>query len=980
MNTYLHFLIGKPSLMKQEKHILVLTPEIPFPVFKGNQSRIDQTLKVLLEAGHKVSLAILNFNQEDRSSASVQAEIKNHYPTIEAVEVRRHPRFNKQPANPLLTKFHKLTDKGQVSNRDSCPDSYKKLVHQMVKDINPSHILVNYVKLDRAIPRSYSGIKIVDTHDIQTNIINAAIKSGTFKKQIDMKQFEAEEFGLLSKYDYVISINPNETREIKDRLPEQKILTLPAFNDFQHKHIPGKEVYDILFVGSASPFNAEGIKNFIRHCLPAIRKAMPSVRLAIAGEVSNIASVKALKNDSIIYLGRVENLTHTYAASKVVVSPIVSGAGMKVKNIEAFSHGMPLVATSFSMDGIEGTDGVNCIITDDNSSFSAAVLKLLTDNAHRAKISKNAYLLARSMYSKSTAAISYNTIINNDFTYRPELMPSESTSASIPTSAIQRRTKALIYSSDADYLISYKLALAENFKKLGIYSEFITMDAARTNRFLSEGYLAHATRPDLDKKKRASIKTDLQTQLDTAGKIEINLKGVNITDDLNTYKEMFPEHFEGKKLIDVAAHAILILDSILRRIAKTSPDFIVGWNGNGPHFIFLMKVAAKISNLPIFHVERGLLPDTLVFDPQGVNFKSYIAGSYLPLLNNNERAIARKYIEQFATQGKTIVGKDADNTLSRDDVLKRIGLAATSRYIFFPMQIEGDSNIILNSPIYKKMIEVIDDLKLVSRRTGIKIVCRPHPENTITLSELKKRFPSITFDNSLHLHTMLKHSVANVIINSTVGLESILLERPTIALGHSVYSGKGITLDAFHKEHIEQAVRTIITNKIDNDTVKLRTEALVHQLFSASLIRLDNMEANRKVIESALLKNGVVINNSLAAPKPAQMASQYMQYYKNYITALGTASKIEIRNMLEPETYLWLNGNTRPLVTEETISAHFKKATGAEIKFINNVDERTTGESNSLSITIVSSKAAIKPKAMTANEFYVDEYFYPVTA
>jgi glycosyltransferase involved in cell wall biosynthesis len=965
--------------MKQEKHILVLTPEIPYPVFKGNQSRIDQTLKVLLEAGHKVSLAILNFNQEDRSSASVQSEIKNHYPTIEAVEVRRHPRFNKQPANPILTKFHKLTDKGQVSNRDSCPDSYKRLVHQMVKDINPSHILVNYVKLDRAIPSNYNGIKIVDTHDIQTNIINAAIKSGTFKKQIDMKKFEAEEFGLLSKYEYVISINPNETREIKERLPEQKILTLPAFNDFQRKHIPGKEIYDILFVGSASPFNAEGIKNFIRHCLPAIRKAMPGVRLAIAGEVSNIASVKALKNDSIIYLGRVENLTHTYAASKVVVSPIVSGAGMKVKNIEAFSHGMPLVATSFSMDGIEGTDGVNCIITDDNSSFSAAVLKLLTDNAHRAKISKNAYLLARSMYSKSTAAISYNTIINNDFTYRPELMPSENTATTILSSTTQRRTKALIYSSDADYLISYKLALAENFKKLGIYSEFVTMDTARTNRFLSEGYLAHATRPDLDKKKRASVKADLQNQLDSEGKIDITLRGVNITDDINTYKEMFPEHFEGQKLIDVAAHAILILDSILRRIAKTSPDFMVGWNGNGPHFIFLMKVAAKISNLPIFHVERGLLPDTLVFDPQGVNFKSYIAGSYLPLINDSERATARKYIEQFSTQGKTIVGKDADNTLSREDVLERIGLSATSRYIFFPMQIEGDSNIILNSPIYKKMTDVIDDLKYVSRRTGIKVVCRPHPENTITLSELQTRYPNIMFDNSLHLHTMLKHSVANVIINSTVGLESILLKKPTIALGHSVYSGKGITLDAFHKDHIEKAVKKIVAGDIDNETIELRTDALVHQLFSASLIRLDNIEANKAVIESALLKNGIIINNAMAEPKPAQLASRYMQYYKNYVSALSKANKIEIRNMLEPETYLWLNGNTRPLVTEDTISTHFKNATKAEIKFTTEIDGKPSSEDGALIITIVSSKAGKKPKTTAANEFYVDEYFYPVT-
>jgi hypothetical protein len=67
-------------------------------------------------------------------------------------------------------------------------------------------------------------------------------------------------------------------------------------------------------------------------------------------------------------------------------------------------------------------------------------------------------------------------------------------------------------------------------------------------------------------------------------------------------------------------------------------------------------------------------------------------------------------------------------------------------------------------------------------------------------------------------------------------------------------------------------------------------------------------------------------------------------------------------------------------VTEEFISEHYKKASGAEIKFITIAEEKTAGDPNILSITIVSSKAVIKPKAVTANEFYVDEYFYPVTA
>jgi len=962
----------------QKKHILILTPEIPFPVFKGNQSRIDQTIKVLLAEGNDVSIAILNFNQEDRTSAGVQQELKAHYPNIREVEVRRHPRFNKEAKPNLLQKLVTRPEKNQVSNRDSCPDSYKKLVHEMVASLQPTHILVNYVKLDRAIPRNYAGVRIVDTHDIQTSIITAAIKSGTFKKQIDIASFENEEFNLLSTYDFIISINPNETREIQKKLPKQKILTLPAFNDTQTEHITGNEIYDILFVGSASPFNSEGIKHFIRHCFPAVRKAFPKVKLAIAGEVSNIASVKALKNDNIVYLGRVDNLTKTYAQSKIVVSPIMSGAGMKVKNIEAFSHGMPIVATAFSMDGIEGKDGVNCFIKDDNAQFSKSVIDLLKDEELRKKISHNAYMLAKTYYSRTTAARSYHSIINNDFTYRPEII-STGTAKHI-TAAVggnTKRTKALIYSSDADYLISYKLSLAESLKKLGVYSEFVTMDSARCNRFLSEGYLAHPTRPDLEKKKRDSIKAELRKNLETTGKVEVTLKGVNISDEIATYRDMFPEHFEGQKLVDVIAHAILILDSILRRITKTTPDFLIGWNGNGPHFIFLMKVAAKISNIPVFHVERGLLPDTLVFDPQGVNFKSYVSGSYLPLISEAERGAARSYISDFASKGKTIVGKDQESDLTREELNHALGLQANAKYIFFPMQIEGDSNIVLNSPIYKKMASVIEDLEHVAEQTGLKVICRPHPEYSLTPAELKSLHPGVIFDNSMHLHTMLKHAVANVIINSTVGLESILLGKPTIALGHSVYSAKGITLDAFHRDHILQAVNRILDIEIDSSEIALRTEALVHQLFSNSLIRLGDHNANKETLNNALLKNGIIVNNTMPEPKPPQLAMRYIQQHKSFIGAVRGAQKILICNTVPQETRLWLNGNTRPVFTNEMILKHFEEKTEAKLSIVSEINQ-TIDEKDTIKIVIVPSKTANKPKNSVSNMYYIDEYFYPV--
>lgn len=293
------------------------------------------------------------------------------------------------------------------------------------------------------------------------------------------------------------------------------------------------------------------------------------------------------------------------------------------------------------------------------------------------------------------------------------------------------------------------------------------------------------------------------------------------------------------------------------------------------------------------------------------------------------------------------------------------------------MQIEGDSNIIINSPIYKKMADVIEDVKQVANRTGLKVVCRPHPEYSLTPEELKALHPGVIFDNSLHLHTMLKHAVANVVINSTVGLESILLGKPTIALGHSVYSGKGITLDAFHRDHIETAVRKVTSSQFDKTGTALRTEALVHQLFNNSLIRLHDAESNKNMLINTLMKNGVVVNSSLPEPKPPQLATRYMQHFNSFAQAVKNAQKIVICNTVEPDTRLWLNGNTRPVFTDELIKGHFAKSTKAELSFTS-ANDQIALDKGTIKVVITPSKTARKPKSTAPNEFYVDEYFYPV--
>ncbi len=967
--------------MSHSKRVLILTPEIPYPVFKGNQNRIDQTIRMLIASGFKVALAILNQNQEGRKSVDIEQELSHEYSGIVKVAAIRHPKFSKLKEKPPLL-FRWISPEGEISNLANCPKKYVKLVKRVCDEFKPTHILVNYVKLTSAIPKGFRGASIIDTHDIQTHILSESIRAGFSKRSVDLEKFAKEEFELLGRYDYVVSINQNETLKIREKLPRSRILTVPAFMPTNPPRPNQNKHYDILFIGSASPFNAEGIKLFIRNSLPIIRKKLPGVRVAIAGDVSNVASVKALANPSIEYLGRVDDVSATYRASKVCVSPIVSGAGMKVKNIEALSFAMPIVATSFSMDGIEAVDGVHALIRDDWKGFAEAVIKLLGSKTARDQIAQNAHLLAKSRYSEEAALAKYKLILLKDYDFK--LSPSLDIPAALQQPALAlpgetRRTKALIYSTEAEYLIGYNIALANSLKEIGVYSEFIKMEPWRENRFLAEGYLMHATRPLITKEARRKIKDEVSGRIAaTNGKLKLEYQGVDISNDIAIYKGMFPDHFEGKKEVDVITHAISILQAILQRVKAVKPDFLVGWNGNGPHFIFLMKVAAKIAGIPIFHVERGLLPDTLVFDSQGVNYKSSISGSYLPLLKPDERTKAATYIERFRRDAKTIVNTGATFSGAAAQA-GRSPIPDGKQYVFFPLQIEGDSNIIINSPIYKKMDRAIEDIAAAAAKFGFYLLCRPHPENNEAPTAQLLDIPNVIFDNSQHLHEALQGAVANVVINSTVGLESLILGKPTICLGHSVYSGKGITYDAYHKDHIEAQLCEIVNGRHDNAEKTARTEELVHLLFSEALLDLHDPKKNQEVLFKSLLKNGVLASKCLPSPGTPERPIKYIKKIKDFRAKLESTKSLSILYTLEKGTIQWLNGSKKPEITQKDIIDYFKSRTQAAISIVETdletalrkAQEDSKADPESLVLVIANSTKIAKDA-----KYVMDEYLY----
>ena len=94
-------------------------------------------------------------------------------------------------------------------------------------------------------------------------------------------------------------------------------------------------------------------------------------------------------------------MAEAYLASKVVICPLMEGAGTKLKLAEAICYQVPIVTTSVGASGLLLRDGVNCLIRDRQEDFAAGVIHLLREPEEAMRMSKELGRLYEKEYSRS---------------------------------------------------------------------------------------------------------------------------------------------------------------------------------------------------------------------------------------------------------------------------------------------------------------------------------------------------------------------------------------------------------------------------------------------------------------------------------------------------------------------------------------------------------------------------------------------------
>ena len=153
--------------------------------------------------------------------------------------------------------------------------------------------------------------------------------------------------------------------------------------------------HDLVFVGGyRHPPNIDAVKYFVSDIMPVLRHRLPGIRFHIVGSRLP-AELQTLAGADIVVHGFVEDLNALFDKMRVFVAPLRYGAGVKGKIGTAMSAGLPVVATSPAVEGMDLTDGEHSLVADDVEAFVDAVEKLYGDESLWTRLSQTGLKFAK---------------------------------------------------------------------------------------------------------------------------------------------------------------------------------------------------------------------------------------------------------------------------------------------------------------------------------------------------------------------------------------------------------------------------------------------------------------------------------------------------------------------------------------------------------------------------------------------------------
>jgi hypothetical protein len=228
---------------------------------------------------------------------------------------------------------------------------------------------------------------VVMTHDV-FHLRHASLASRGIK--LEPAEFtRAQETALLGPADLLVAINAGEKATFEAILPGAAVVeaSMPIHTTPRPASRSRDSIASI-FVGSDSIHNADGLHWFLTKVWPQLRAGEPEARLDVYGLVCRSVPFAPA---GVTLHGRVNDLAPPYHGASVAICPLKAGSGLKIKMLDYFSHGLPVVTTAVGASGFAPSAELPFVVEDEPADFAAAMLSFMRDPQKVAAYERRAY-------------------------------------------------------------------------------------------------------------------------------------------------------------------------------------------------------------------------------------------------------------------------------------------------------------------------------------------------------------------------------------------------------------------------------------------------------------------------------------------------------------------------------------------------------------------------------------------------------------
>jgi len=376
--------------------ILIITNKIPYPQKDGGA--IATFNLALGFAQHKNDVTILTINTS-KHFFDINQIPKNILEQIKFIDF-----YLNTDLKPIAALTNLLFSKKPYNAQRFISKGFEKKIEEILKSENFDIIQLEGLYLTPYINiiRKNSNSKIsMRSHNVEHEIWERTVlqENNVLKRKylkILAKRIKLMELEMLNQYDFLIPITKRDElklNEMGNTKPSFVSSTGYDLSNLQNQKQIEIEYPSLFHIGALdwSP-NQEGIIWFIDNCWNQILEKLPNLKFYIAGRNSPEWFKSKILKKNIVFCGEIDDAVQFINSKALMLVPLLSGSGMRIKVIEGMALGKTIISTSIGVEGIDIEANKNVLIANKPEEFIEQITSIFDNQNQLFQIGENAKL------------------------------------------------------------------------------------------------------------------------------------------------------------------------------------------------------------------------------------------------------------------------------------------------------------------------------------------------------------------------------------------------------------------------------------------------------------------------------------------------------------------------------------------------------------------------------------------------------------